>query len=299
MHGNLNTSIQPDRYPFIVADWPNIHAALTWGMRHTLKTVFDFAWALNSYMEDHLARDEWRAIIEGLLHVAQETHNLSEQGHALMALGTIFHLENNLQTAIDSYTEALDCYEQIDTTRGLPAKAINDVSALGKHYETARDLHDHVLFRPNTPYKQLQQLLARYPLHDAQITQGHFAEARETLLQIMDLYRQLRDERGQCDTLTNMGVTAALAGNLEQARDDFAWALRMSEGVGYALGEMKALWSWGQAEYQHRQTEAGCALCVQAIVAIMASSRLQDHPRADELRRQLAAMDCRANFDAE
>jgi hypothetical protein len=147
--------------------------------------------------------------------------------------------------------------------------------------------------------EQLQQLVVLYRLHDVQVKRGQFAEARETLFAIMAIYQQMSDERGQCDTLINMGLTAAKGDDLVQARDDFAWGLSMGERTDYAIGQMKALWAWGQVEYQNGNKEAGCALCHQAIMAGMGSERLHDHARADELRDRLADIQCGENTDAE
>lgn len=301
LHGNLQTSIVHNRYPLISADWPNIQAALVWGMTHTPRTVFDFAWALNSYMRDCLPRQEWRAIIEGMLDTAHKNNNVGEQGNTLTMLGVIAHLEGDLSRAHTAYTEALACYKQMsDMVRRiemLSKKVIDDLIELDTQYETGRDVFMHVLDMSQAPGKALQQLIVLYHLHDVQIRQGEFAGARESLLQLMAIYQHLRDERGQCDILTHLGQTSAHAGDLIQARDDFAWALRMSERADYPIGQMKALWAWGQTEYRNSQKEAGYALCRQAIVVAMRSSRVQDHIRAEDLRAQLAVMESGAHSD--
>jgi tetratricopeptide (TPR) repeat protein len=301
LHGNLATSIQQERYALISADWPSLHAAIVWGMAHATRTVFDFAWALNAYMRDRLARDEWRTIVEALRNTAETHHKLAEQGNALTTLGIIAQLENDLETAENAFTEALGFYEQATTgsSQGLTTKIVDDLMEVEQSYEAALDLNAHVLDRRTARRDQLQRLVVLYRLHDVQVKRGEFAEARETLFAIMAIYQQMRDERGQCDTLINMGLTAAKGDDLVQARDDFAWGLRMGERADYAIGQMKALWAWGQVEYQNGNREAGCALCHQAIMAGMGSERLHDHARADELRDRLADMQCGMTPDGE
>lgn len=290
--GNIAANAHPERSAVIARDWSNIHAALTWGLLHTPKTALEFAWALQAYIRDHLPPQEQRPLLQKLLTAAQQRPNALDEGYVWKALGDLARREQALKQAQEMYQAALDCYTQGRATpQPIAPKLLYDLMALEDALPSAQDVYEHMLAQNNARGLDAARLIVLYSLHDVLMTQHLYHEARQAVDDLLRLYERLGNERGQCDALTLLGITFVHMGSPERARDAFAWALRLGERIGYFIGQMKTLWAWGQTEYQHGQTAAGCALCRQAVVALLASPRVQDHPRAEALRPQLAAME--------
>jgi tetratricopeptide (TPR) repeat protein len=209
-------------------------------------------------------------------------------------LGDVAQREMQWDQAQALYEQALSVYEQVDGRQRslITQKLTYDVMIVDETLEAAQDLYEHVLGLQTGHPANVSSLVTLYTLHDLLMKQGDWAAALETMQTVFGLYEQLRTESGQSDALTVLGSTAAQSGDIDRARDCFAWAVRTSDRLSYPMGEMKALWAWGLMEQRLGNTAAGCALCRQAIMAGLSAPRVYDHERAYALERQLAAMGC-------
>lgn len=113
LHGDHEANGDEDRHAAILADWPNVRAALAWGLEHRTADAVRFTIALAYPMKFHHSLAEQQAVLEAAHAAAVRSSDTWGEAATLQALGDVERMQNSYDAARARYTAALALGEAI------------------------------------------------------------------------------------------------------------------------------------------------------------------------------------------
>jgi len=221
LHGDQEANLNEDRHPAMQRDFPNLRAALDWGLQHEPERAVDLVSALNYYLQMREPLEVRHNLLKTAYTTAAQKGYVPGQANTLKALGDLMVRLAELSQARGYYDQALPLYDQIGDRLGQA----NTLQALG----------------------------------DLMVRLAELSQARGYYDQALPLYDQIGDRLGQANTLKALGDLMVRLAELSQARGYYDQALPLYDQIGDRLGQANTYTSIGDLLHQEQSFEAAVA----------------------------------------
>ncbi|WP_198676470.1 AfsR/SARP family transcriptional regulator [Kribbella monticola] len=177
---------------------------------------------LRQYFVDDLRIGPWRAVTEAGLTAARQTGNVAAQGVLLQSLGILSHTVGEVETALEQWYEALDCYRR----SRLPDAEPSLLSNLGVAHMIRDELDRAVAVLTEAQQATTNQVLSATILINlsyAHCLAGDLSAAVDAATACLEI--AVANERQMLSARANRGTALHLLGDHQAAQDDLRQAL--------------------------------------------------------------------------
>lgn len=175
------------------------------------------------------ARDKSMKSVQQAASHFKETGNGVGEAHAVCALARLTLSKNRPEGAIKEATQASDLFQEVGNKKGM-AQALS--TAVDAHLLKAKVVIEGKGVRMNamvkkTPTEIQEELKA--------LQKKHFEDAATQAREVIELFRQGRDQRGQADMMVSLADISNASGDYEQAKE----VAQMARDIYFDLGDNK------------------------------------------------------------
>lgn len=189
------------------------------------------------FMNDDLkkVRDKAMKSVQQAVTHLKEADNCLGEAHAMCALAKLTLSKNRPDGAIKESTQAADLFQQVGNKKGM-AQALS--TAVDAHLLKAKFVIEGKGVRMNamlkkTPTEIQEELKARQ--------KGHFEDAATQAREVIEYFRQGRDQRGQADMMVALADISNASADYEQAKEVAQMARDIYSDLGDNKGQQTAL----------------------------------------------------------
>jgi tetratricopeptide (TPR) repeat protein len=258
LHGDYDANSDEDRHPLIEADWPNIRAALAWGLEARPGEAVGWVYALHYFMGLRISRAEHGALVQTAHQAAEQAGDTRLQATTLEAMGDVAYMQNDYAAAGERYGRALALFEAVGSRLGQAntLRAMGDVARMQNEYEVAGQRYGWALALYEAVGSRLGQANMLKAMGDVAYMEDDYEAAGERYGRALALFEVVGDRLGQANTLQAMGEVAYMEDDYEAAGERYGWALALYKAVGSRLGQANTLKAMGDVARMQDDYEA-------------------------------------------
>jgi len=238
----------PEKAPHLAHAFEHLQRLAEWAAsRNDATLLAKIALAPYEWLKGVYHRwDVWRIWLETALKIGLSDPLLRAQ--VLKTLGEVYQFQDELDTAMQYYEQALQAFQQIGNSQG-EASALKDIGEVYRekaqydkamaHFRRAFDIFKALEDNKNQAHilRAMGHIL-RY--------QSHFQEAIKHYHQALARFEDSEDLRGQAYTYRALGHVFRQRGELAQAESYYEKALEIFQKLGDVLGQASLNLALGQ-----------------------------------------------------